>query len=63
MRGVHQEHGELDCADASVLRQLRPGDRLRVLPIHACMTAAAYPAYHVLEWGDVVARWERVNGW
>ena len=40
------------------------GSRVRVLPNHACMTAAAYAEYHVIRAGahglDV---WARCNGW
>ena len=57
---VHQEHGLVSRAP----RSLRVGDRVRVLPNHACMTAAAYPAYHVVDGDMVVAdTWERCNGW
>ena len=40
------------------------GRRLRVLPNHACFTAAAYGEYQVVD-GDtaVAARWSRINGW
>lgn len=40
------------------------GSKLRILPNHACMTAAAHEAYHVVDGGaEVVAVWPRVNGW
>ena len=40
------------------------GSNLRVMPNHACMTAAAYEGYHVVDGGDeVVAVWERTNRW
>jgi D-serine deaminase-like pyridoxal phosphate-dependent protein len=40
------------------------GRRLRILPNHACFTAAAHGAYHVVDGGpEVVAVWPRVNGW
>lgn len=40
------------------------GTRLRILPNHACFTAAGHEAYHVVDGGqEVVARWERCNGW
>ena len=40
------------------------GTKLRVLPNHADMTAAAYETYHVVDGGDrIEARWTRVNGW
>jgi D-serine deaminase-like pyridoxal phosphate-dependent protein len=40
------------------------GRRLRILPNHACFTAAGHEVYHVVDGGlQVVARWPRVNGW
>ena len=40
------------------------GTKLRVLPNHADMTAAAYDVYHVVRGDDVVRDiWTRVNGW
>jgi D-serine deaminase-like pyridoxal phosphate-dependent protein len=43
---------------------LAVGTRLRILPNHACLTAAAHDRYHVVDGGtDVVAIWPRLNGW
>lgn len=40
------------------------GTRLRILPNHADMTAAAYDGYHVVNGGNqIVNYWERANGW
>ena len=40
------------------------GCRLRILPNHACFTAAAHDGYHVVDGGaQLVARWARINGW
>lgn len=39
------------------------GARVRVLPNHADMTAAAYEAYNVLDNGAIATRWERTNRW
>jgi D-serine deaminase-like pyridoxal phosphate-dependent protein len=40
------------------------GRKLRILPNHADMTAAAYDTYHVVRGSpEVVDRWTRVNGW
>jgi len=40
------------------------GHKLRILPNHADMTAAAYGDYHVIEGSDIVVDvWQRVNGW
>lgn len=40
------------------------GRKLRILPNHACFTAAAHGQYHVVD-GDtqVTAHWPRINGW
>jgi len=60
LANVNQEHGFLigDVGD------LAPGDRVRVFPNHACMTAAMYDAYNVLDAdGAIAARWTRVGGW
>ncbi|RYH14418.1 MAG: DSD1 family PLP-dependent enzyme, partial [Alphaproteobacteria bacterium] len=40
------------------------GARLRVAPNHCCLTAAAHDRYHVVDGGEeVLAVWDRVNGW
>jgi D-serine deaminase-like pyridoxal phosphate-dependent protein len=59
---VNQEHGLV--ALSRIPADLRVGTRVRVLPNHACMTAAMHDRYHVVDGGsDVVAVWDRVNGW
>lgn len=61
--GVSQEHGRIAVPDPAWYDRLPVGSLLRVLPNHACFTAAAYPAYQVLEDGEPKAVWTRVNGW
>ena len=40
------------------------GSRVKILPNHACATAAAYERYFVTEGCDrIVDVWDRVNGW
>ena len=40
------------------------GSRVKILPNHACATAAAYDHYFVTEGGhEIHAVWKRVNGW
>jgi D-serine deaminase-like pyridoxal phosphate-dependent protein len=40
------------------------GRRLRILPNHACFTAAGHDLYNVVDGGlQVLARWPRINGW
>ncbi|MFQ5775416.1 MAG: alanine racemase [Kiloniellaceae bacterium] len=66
---VSQEHGIVAAPGGEApFHALPPGARVRVLPNHACMTAAAYDFYYVVDGGDgaadeVVAVWPRVNGW
>jgi D-serine deaminase-like pyridoxal phosphate-dependent protein len=57
---ANQEHGFV----MGLQTPIAPGDRLRVLPNHVCMTAAAHPGYYVVDGStQVVARWARINGW
>ena len=59
---AYQEHGEVRSEAPLPMRPL--GARLRVAPNHTCLTAAAHDRYHVVDGGDeVLAVWDRVNGW
>lgn len=60
---VSQEHGVIPVSDPEIYSRLPIGSKVRILPNHACITAAAYTHYEVIEGGKVVGRWERVNGW
>ena len=64
--GANQEHGII--ADrhggALDLEHFPVGLQLRILPNHACATAAAHGAYHVVNGSaEVAAVWERFSGW
>ena len=44
--------------------QLVIGAKVRIGPNHACITAAAHDRYYVVDGGiDVIAEWDRINGW
>ena len=60
---VSQEHGIVPVSDDSVFKRLPVGSKVRVAPNHACITAAAYSCYNVVEGARVVDEWDRVNGW
>lgn len=61
--GVHQEHGEIR-GHSLPFDQLPIGSKVRILPNHACMTAAAYDRFLIVDGsGTVTDRWERANGW
>ncbi|HET9638626.1 MAG TPA: alanine racemase [Allosphingosinicella sp.] len=60
---TNQEHGLVPAGDEDFQR-LPIGSQVRIAPNHACMTAAAHEHYHVVEGGtEVLAVWERCNGW
>lgn len=63
VRGVSQEHGHVPVDDPARFDQLPVGSLVRILPNHACMTAAAYDQYQVLQGDRIVAQWDRCNGW
>ncbi|MBY8848340.1 alanine racemase [Saccharothrix sp. MB29] len=67
MTDASQEHGTLSVrpGSAAALPELPVGTRVRVLPNHACATAAQHDRYHVTSPGSraVEAVWPRVRGW
>jgi D-serine deaminase-like pyridoxal phosphate-dependent protein len=63
VRSVNQEHGLVAATDADFAR-LPLGSHVRILPNHACMTAAAHERYHLVDGEqEVVGTWERCNFW
>ena len=60
---VSQEHGHVAVRDDGDFERFAVGSQLRILPVHACMTAAAYDYFNIVEAGVVSGRWDRVNGW
>ncbi|MBI0539426.1 DSD1 family PLP-dependent enzyme [Roseomonas sp. KE2513] len=62
---LHQEHGTVPVPDPGWLKRLPLGARVRVLPNHACLTAAGGHGGYDVHIGDGVptARWARCDGW
>ncbi|MEJ2383700.1 MAG: alanine racemase [Xanthomonadales bacterium] len=61
---VNQEHGLVELPPDRAFASFPVGSQLRILPNHACMTAAAYEAYHVIDGTAGAADcWPRCNGW
>ncbi|MDO9707343.1 alanine racemase [Paracraurococcus lichenis] len=61
---AYQEHGEVHSDAPLPFAHLPIGARLRVVPNHACLTAAAHDRYHVVDGTrEVIAVWDRMNGW
>lgn len=62
---ANQEHGLIgsrSCAPVDFER-FPIGRLLRILPNHACATAAQHGGYQVVAGGAVVAHWTRFGGW
>jgi D-serine deaminase-like pyridoxal phosphate-dependent protein len=62
---TNQEHGIITATAGELDWSRFPiGSRVRILPNHACATAAAYDRYFVTDGGEaIVDVWERINGW
>jgi D-serine deaminase-like pyridoxal phosphate-dependent protein len=61
---AYQEHGVVTSPAPLPFDRLEHGAKVRVAPNHACITAAAHDRYYVIDGGDeIVAEWDRVNGW
>jgi D-serine deaminase-like pyridoxal phosphate-dependent protein len=68
---ANQEHGIVACRNGEPLDPARYpiGTLLRVLPNHACATAAQHGSYYVVSGGSsdappkVIANWSRFSGW
>jgi D-serine deaminase-like pyridoxal phosphate-dependent protein len=62
---TNQEHGIITSRTGKIDFDRFPiGSRVKILPNHACATAAAYERYYVTSGSNRIhATWERVNGW
>lgn len=67
MATANQEQGILALRPGSTasLPSLKLGDRVRILPNHACATAAQHQKYHVVAGNDgtITQVWDRFSGW
>jgi len=65
VESTNQEHGIITARSGELDWSRFPiGGRVRILPNHACATAAAYDRYFVTDGGERITDvWERVNGW
>ena len=62
---ANQEHGIIARRDGGPIDFARfpIGARIRILPNHACATAAQHAEYQVIREGRATETWERFNGW
>jgi D-serine deaminase-like pyridoxal phosphate-dependent protein len=66
MIAANQEHGIVarpDAPDADIEKRFPLGSKLRILPNHACATAAQFPEYHALNADGTTEVWPRFYGW
>ncbi|MFO1328992.1 MAG: alanine racemase [Rubrivivax sp.] len=67
LQQASQEHGVIETTDgappAAIVQRLPVGTRLRILPNHACATAAQHDRYHRLHGTQVDGTWPRFGGW
>lgn len=66
LAGANQEHGIMAHRSGKVNSALHlpVGTQVRILPNHACSTAAQYGHYNVLGPGhEITATWQRFSGW
>jgi D-serine deaminase-like pyridoxal phosphate-dependent protein len=66
MTGANQEHGIIsrrEEPDLSIATRFPVGTQLRLLPNHACATAAQFPEYQVLTTQQNIQTWPRFYGW
>ena len=64
--GANQEHGIMARRPGAAgdALELQVGQQVRILPNHACSTAAQYPAYQVVGTGhEITDSWQRFSGW
>jgi D-serine deaminase-like pyridoxal phosphate-dependent protein len=62
----NQEHGiveDVRGAQVDMVDRLPLGTLLRILPNHACATAAQFAEYRAVLGGEAIARWPRFRGW
>jgi D-serine deaminase-like pyridoxal phosphate-dependent protein len=62
---TNQEHGIITARSGDIgFARFPVGSRVKILPNHACATAAAYDRYFVTDGSErILDVWERVNGW
>jgi len=62
--GANQEHGIIAYQDGRELPDIAVGAQLRILPNHACATAAMHAGYYVDDTEQSeLDYWPRIQGW
>jgi D-serine deaminase-like pyridoxal phosphate-dependent protein len=60
---LFQEHGVLGGVSPALAERMVVGSKLRILPHHACLTAASYDRYYVVDGGaTIMDEWTKLTG-
>lgn len=62
VKTLSQEHGVIS-SEGPLDERWRPGELLRILPNHSCLTAACFDRFHVVRGTEVVDEWRPARGW
>lgn len=54
---LSQEHGKITFADKTHHKALSPGDHLRIIPNHSCLTANLFAHYYVVDGNRIISTW------
>ncbi|MFD2633300.1 DSD1 family PLP-dependent enzyme [Idiomarina piscisalsi] len=63
INSTSQEHGVIELTETYQPEDFPVGSQLRILPNHACATAAMHPLYHILLSDGSHKTWQRIMGW
>ncbi len=65
MESANQEHGLIAARDGTTVDfdRFPLGSMVRILPNHACATAAQFDRYHVIRGTRIIDTWSRTGGW
>jgi D-serine deaminase-like pyridoxal phosphate-dependent protein len=54
---LSQEHAKVKLEGETILRVVLPGDRIRIIPNHSCLTANLYDDYYVASGEEIIDVW------
>jgi len=60
---ISQEHGCIIGSNPIDFGAFPIGKKIRIVPNHSCLAAAAFDVYHVVSKGKIVDLWHPIHGW
>jgi D-serine deaminase-like pyridoxal phosphate-dependent protein len=61
--GTAEDSAGAAALEVSIAQRFPVGMQLRILPNHACATAAQFPEYHAVVGQELGPVWSRFYGW